>query len=432
MADQRALVEVTGGVDTHKDTHVVAAKDGMGRVLGTQSFPATAAGYAALLGWLRGWGTVVAIGVEGTGSYGAGLARYLTGHDVRVVEVNRPDRAKRRQKGKSDPQDAINAAAAVQSGDASAVPKAGIGVVEAIRVLRTARLSAVKSRTVALNQLESLIVTAPTALRETLAGLTATTLLSRCALLRPGTDLTDPTHATKTALRRLARRVQSLTEEITHADTELHTLTTTPRPPHPRPVRCRPRHRRPTPHHRRRQPPPTHLRHRLRPPPSPTSAAPHPSTPAAAAPPDTASTAAATATPTPPSTASSSSASATAPKPRPTSPNAPPKDYPNATPSAASNATSPARSTTPSTPTSPTSPTPLDIYRSIFRGVQRPQRAVRDTTPAAKVPFAPPSTCAGTRTRLRRPPGVVVPVPKGVGDMVRVAKGPFKAASPGP
>jgi transposase len=230
MTDQPALVEVTGGVDTHKDTHVAAAKDGMGRVLGTQPFPATAAGYHELLEWLHGWGTVVAVGVEGTGSYGAGLARYLADHHVRVVEVNRPDRAKRRQKGKSDPQDAINAAAAVQSGDATAVPKAGIGVVEAIRVLRATRVSAVKSRTVALNQLESLIVTAPTALRETLTGLTSAALLSRCALLRPGNDLTDPTHATKTSLRRLARRIQLLTDEITDADTELRALTATAAP----------------------------------------------------------------------------------------------------------------------------------------------------------------------------------------------------------
>ena len=226
MADQDALVEVTGGVDTHKDSHVAAAKDGMGRVLGTQSFPVTVAGYVALLEWLRSWGPVAAVGVEGTGSYGAGLTRYLTGHDVHVVEVNRPDRAKRRQKGKSDPQDAINAAAAVQSGDATATPKAGIGVVEAIRVLRTARISAVKSRTVALNQLDSLIVTAPAALRETLTNLTSTQRVSRCALLRPGPDLTNPTHATKTALRRLARRVQHLTEEITDTDTELRALTT--------------------------------------------------------------------------------------------------------------------------------------------------------------------------------------------------------------
>jgi transposase len=230
MTDQHAVVEVTGGVDTHKDTHVAAAKDALGRVLGTQAFPATTAGFTALMGWLSGWGTVSAVGVEGTGSYGAGLARYLTAQGVPVVEVNRPDRAKRRQKGKSDPQDAINAAAAVQSGDATATPKAGIGIVEAIRAVRTVRVSAVTSRTVALNQLHSLIVTAPAALRETLTGLTGAALLSHCAALQLGTDLTDPTQATTTALRRLARRVQHLTEEIHHADTELHALTSAAAP----------------------------------------------------------------------------------------------------------------------------------------------------------------------------------------------------------
>lgn len=226
MTDQHVLVEVTGGVDTHKDTHVAAAKDALGRVLGTRAFPATTAGFTALRSWLAGFGTLVAVGVEGTGCYGAGLARYLSAAGVRVLEVNRPDRAKRRQKGKSDPQDAINAAAAVQSGDAAATPKAGIGIVEAIRVLRTVRASAVKSRTVALNQLDSLIITAPAALRESLTGLNATALLSRCAGLRPGTDLTDPTHASKTALRRLAHRIQQLSEEISQADTDLRTLTT--------------------------------------------------------------------------------------------------------------------------------------------------------------------------------------------------------------
>jgi transposase len=230
MTEQHTLVEVTGGVDTHKDTHVAAAKDGVGRVLGTQAFPATPAGFAALWAWLCGWGSVVAVGVEGTGSYGAGLARYLTAQAVRVVEVNRPDRAQRRRRGKSDPQDAINAAAAVQSGEASATPKAGTGIVEAIRVLRTVRAAAVKCRTVALNQLDSLIVTAPAALRASLTELRQATRLAHCVALRPGTDLADPTHATKTALRRLARRIRHLTEEIAQADTDLATLTRTAAP----------------------------------------------------------------------------------------------------------------------------------------------------------------------------------------------------------
>jgi len=224
MTDQRVLVEVTGGVDTHKDTHVAAAKDALGRVLGTQAFPATTAGFSALWGWLGGFGTVVAVGVEGTGSYGAGLARYLTEQGVPVVEVNRPNRQKRRQKGKSDVQDAINAAAAVQSGDATAIPKAGTGIVAALQAIRTVRAGAVKSRTLAGNQLDSLLVTAPAALRETLTGLTGQARLAACAALPAGTDLADPTHANTTALRRLAQRIQHLTEEIHQADTDLRTL----------------------------------------------------------------------------------------------------------------------------------------------------------------------------------------------------------------
>jgi len=218
-------VEVTGGVDTHKDVHVAAAKDALGRVLGTAAFPATTVGCTALWVWLCGWGTVVAVGVEGTGSYGAGLARSLSAQGVRVVEVNRPDRAKRRQHGKSDPQDAINAAAAVQSGDATATPKAGTGIVEAIRMLRMVRAGAVKSRTVALNQLDSLIVTAPAALRASLTGLRGSARLAHCAALPAGIDRANPTQATMTALRRLAHRIGHLSEEIAQADTDLRALT---------------------------------------------------------------------------------------------------------------------------------------------------------------------------------------------------------------
>jgi transposase len=230
MTDQRALVEVTGGVDTHKDVHVAAAKDALGRVLGTQAFPATTTGYAALLGWLAGLGTVTAVGVEGTGSYGAGLARYLTERGMTVVEVNRPNRQKRRQHGKSDVQDAINAAAAVQSGEATAIPKAGTGLAAAVTVLRTVRASAVKSRTVALNQLDSLIVTAPAALRESLTGLTGAALLHHCTQLPTTTEQPDIATHTATALQRLAHRIQALTAEIHTADTDLRGLLTTALP----------------------------------------------------------------------------------------------------------------------------------------------------------------------------------------------------------
>ena len=103
---------VTGGVDTHAGTHVAAALDPVGGLLGVREFPATAAGYARLLGWLGGFGTVCLVGIEGTGSYGAGLARHITAAGIRVVEVDRADRQDRRRQGKSGPLDAVSAARA--------------------------------------------------------------------------------------------------------------------------------------------------------------------------------------------------------------------------------------------------------------------------------------------------------------------------------
>ncbi|MFZ0229582.1 MAG: transposase [Mycobacterium sp.] len=133
---------VTGGVDTHAGTHVAAALDPVGGLLGVREFPATAAGYARLLGWLGGFGTVCLVGIEGTGSYGAGLARHITAAGIRVVEVDRADRQDRRRQGKSDPLDAVSAARAAQSGRARGAPKGRDGAVEAIRTLMVARRSA--------------------------------------------------------------------------------------------------------------------------------------------------------------------------------------------------------------------------------------------------------------------------------------------------
>ena len=121
---------ITGGVDTHADMHVAAALDPVGGLLGVQEFPATAAGYADLLGWLSGFGDLALVGVEGTGSYGAGLARYLAAARVRVVEVDRADRQDRHRQGKSDPLDAVSAARAAQSGRAAGEPKGRDGAVE--------------------------------------------------------------------------------------------------------------------------------------------------------------------------------------------------------------------------------------------------------------------------------------------------------------
>ncbi|MGC1213664.1 MAG: transposase [Micromonospora sp.] len=156
---------VIGGVDTHRDTHYAAIIDSTGGLLGDAEFPATTAGYADLLAWMRSFGRVTAVGVEGTGSYGAGLARYLTSKKLPVVEVDRPDRRARRAQGKSDPIDAIAAARATLAGTAMGTPKTRTGPVEAIRALRVARRGAVKARTAALNQMRGLVAAAPEQLR---------------------------------------------------------------------------------------------------------------------------------------------------------------------------------------------------------------------------------------------------------------------------
>ena len=228
MAARKRLV--TGGVDTHGKTHHAAVVDQVGRVLGDREFPATAAGYRALLAWLRSFGRVVKVGVEGTGSYGAGLARYLGAAGVSLVEVDRPDRKTRRVKGKSDPIDAIAAARAALSGQASGIPKTRTGPVEAIRALRVARRGAVKARTAALNQLHGLITSAPQVLRVELAGLSGPALVTACAELPVDEPMTDPIHATRAALAAIATRVQALTAEITRADQRLKPAVAQPPP----------------------------------------------------------------------------------------------------------------------------------------------------------------------------------------------------------
>lgn len=227
-----ARQQVIGGVDTHGRTHHAAVINAAtGKLLGDREFPATAKGYRALLDWLRTFGTPIKVGVESTGSYGAGLTTALQAQGIEVIEVSRPNRADRRLVGKSDPIDAIAAARAVLAGTATATPKPRTGTVEAIRLLRVTRASAVKARRAAINQMHGLLFGAPQELRESLAGHNRAALVTRCARLRPAEDLSDPTNAAKTALRRLARRVEDLDIEIAEADLELRKLiaTTAPR-----------------------------------------------------------------------------------------------------------------------------------------------------------------------------------------------------------
>jgi transposase len=222
---QDSQIEVFGGVDTHHDTHTAAALDAAGAMLGCKQFPATAAGYTALLAWLTGLGCLVRVGIEGTSSYGAGLVTVLRAAGICVVEVDRPDRSTRRRQGKSDPLDAEAAARAVLAGRATGVPKGRDGAVECIRVLRIVRSSARDQRADCMRRLKSLLVTAPEGLRARLRGLSDAKLVAGCAALRPDpADAGTPTTATKIALRRLARRHAALTEEISDLDTLLQPL----------------------------------------------------------------------------------------------------------------------------------------------------------------------------------------------------------------
>jgi transposase len=208
---------VTVGVDTHTDAHVAAVLDRAGRPLETRSFPATTRGYAQLATWAESFGPVDKVGMEGTGSFGAGLLRFLADYGLMVIEVDHPDRADRRRNGKSDPLDAESAARAVQSGRATGTPKSRDAEVEMIRVLRVARRGAMKARIQAGAQLDALIVTAPEPVRAPLRKLTSKQRIRVCAALRPGL-VADPASAVKTALRALARRWQALQAEIDDLD----------------------------------------------------------------------------------------------------------------------------------------------------------------------------------------------------------------------
>jgi transposase len=222
---------VIGGVDTHGRTHHAAVIDEHGRLLGDREFPANLSGYQQLLGWLRRHGQLRAVGVEGTSSYGAGLTQVLVDQQVTVVEVSRPDRRARRQRGKSDPIDAEAAARAVLAGTATATPKRRDGIVAAIQTLRAVRTGAIKARTAAINQLKGLLVTAPAPLREALEGHSTAALVAACARLRPDpARVAEPVQATKTALQALAQRIQALETELALADERLGKLVATAAP----------------------------------------------------------------------------------------------------------------------------------------------------------------------------------------------------------
>ena len=225
MSDTAPSTDVIIGVDTHKSTHAAVAISALGARLGTMTIPAKGHGYQALLAWARSLGAIRAFGIEGTGSYGAGLFRFLSEHGYPVFEVNRPSRQLRYQKGKDDPLDAESAARSVLAGQATGRPKSGTSTVEIIRHLKVARDTAVKARSQAMLALKAIIVSAPSALREQFDRLAGKmTLVRHLAALRPG-PLTSTAASAKTSLRAIARRWLALDSEVKSHDASLEQLT---------------------------------------------------------------------------------------------------------------------------------------------------------------------------------------------------------------
>lgn len=213
---------VFGGIDTHADTIHVAAIDPWGRELDDKEFPTTPRGYAQALDFLASFGEVTAIGIEGTSSYGTGVTRTAVDAGLEVFEVTRPERAVRRREGKSDPLDAYQAAHAVVNGRATSAAKTAD--ITALRALHNARRSAVKARAAAQIQIRQQLITAPVAIREKYRHLTAVRLIPTLAACRPGVHAGLEDRLVLTALKSLARRHQSLTEEIAKLDAELTSL----------------------------------------------------------------------------------------------------------------------------------------------------------------------------------------------------------------
>ena len=215
MENQESRAEIILGVDTHLDVHVGVVIDAVGRVLGTLSVGTHNDGYKQLLCWAQTFGLLRRAGVEGTGSYGAALTLVLQTNGVKVIEINRPDRSRRRGRGKSDATDAECAARAVLAGDAMSIPKIHNGAAEALRTLSLVRRSAVKAKTQTINQIRALLVSAPHTIRDAVYKADPAQYVAACAAL---TSL-------QTALRLLAKRWTALNDELRELDAQLARLT---------------------------------------------------------------------------------------------------------------------------------------------------------------------------------------------------------------
>ena len=231
-----ALPAAVLGIDTHRDVNTAAVVAANGAFLGCREFPTSGTGCTDLLGWAMTLGRVTRAGVECTGSYGASVSRMLQARGIEVIEVNQPDKRERRNRGKTDAVDAEAAARAVLSGRATATAKTGDGPVEALRMLKMVRDSAVHARTKAINQLKAILVTAKPDLRESLSGLGAKTLIRRCSTLEEppaanASGATPASHADSAAvvatvysLRVLPTRILGLTREADDAEKQMTTL----------------------------------------------------------------------------------------------------------------------------------------------------------------------------------------------------------------
>lgn len=218
------ISEVILGVDTHLDVHVGVVIDAAGRVMGTLSVGTNHDGYQQLLCWAQKFGVLRRAGVEGTGSYGAALTQVLQANGLTVIEINRPDRSRRRGRGKSDATDAESAARAVLAGDATSIPKARNGLAEGLRTLNLVRRSAVKAKTQTINQIRALLVSAPQAIRDLAYKPDASKCVAACAGLLQDT-VSAALASLQTALRLLAKRWMVLNEELRELDMTLARLT---------------------------------------------------------------------------------------------------------------------------------------------------------------------------------------------------------------
>lgn len=224
MEHPQSCVEIILGVDTHLDVHVGVVIDTAGRVMGALSVGTNHDGYQQLLCWAQKFGVLRSAGVEGTGSYGAALTQLLQGSGVTVIEINRPDRSRRRGRGKSDVTDAESAARSVLVRDASAIPKAHNGLAEALRTLNLVRRSAVKAKTQTINQIRALLVSAPQAIRDVAYQLDASKCVAACAALAQEA-VPAALASLQAALRLLAKRWTALSDELRELDAALARLT---------------------------------------------------------------------------------------------------------------------------------------------------------------------------------------------------------------